>query len=98
MSAMRAWSIRQDIMSKKTSRPGPVLRQFSAFEMDDDARRRAAQALQEYVADQRAEPDAPGGKPRTKAEKRRRQEQEKHLTHRASIEPADERKGEGLQR
>ena len=85
-------------MSKKTSRPGPVLRQFSAFEMDDDARRRAAQALQEYVADQRSEPVAPeGGKPRTRSEKRREAGKDR-MAHRASIEPADERKGGGLQR
>jgi hypothetical protein len=75
-------------MSKKTSRPGPVLRQFSAFEMADDACRRAAQALQEYVADQRSEPVAPeGGKPRTKAEKRKAQRQEAHIGHLTTVDP-----------
>jgi hypothetical protein len=74
-------------MAKKQSRPGPVLRQWSAFEMDDRARERAARALKDYAADQRAEPDAPGGKPRSKAEKRKLQRQEAHIGHLTTVDP-----------
>jgi hypothetical protein len=80
-------------MAKKIKQPsprtGPALRQFSAFEMDERARERAARALREYAASQRAEPDALGGKPRTKAEKRRAERQEAHIGHPTLVDPTN---------
>jgi hypothetical protein len=78
-------------MAKKIKQPpprtGPTLRQWSAFEMDERARERAARALQEYAASQRAEPEPLGGKPRTKAEKRRAERAEAQIGHPTMVDP-----------